>query len=489
MSQSENGNGQQAVVNLDLDAERDRMNALVGLSGQTNSGRGNAETEDHEPVDDPDDDDPSFEHSQPRFWEQGSSHILFIGIATALAIGLILTVFNSISGGGSKVAKTNPPTAKNDFFGTVPKDGTGDWKTQAALAEQKAQFQNRPKPTVPPKVTVVKPVLPRPTAIPRTTYFSRPIPVAAQPIPVSAPATVYNPPAPSFTPTATNPLPPPPPPSFDEVQKKWEALGKVASWGASDNGSLIAATPTAAPGGYTPAIAQGVQPTAQLVSAPAPAAVESAILSGIPPKSIQIGTRVPGKLETPIVFQPPAQGTAADSGNFVVSLKKPLKATDGSVVLPEGSQLIVKVDTVGSGGLMQLSAISANTDNGEIQLPQGAIEVRGNQGKPLIAKDMNHKGGGFLRNLALFALGGVSRGAELFNQADQSVVLNGTSTIVTTQNQNPNFLAGVLEGGTQAVIPGMTQSLQTPSLNQNSPLWSLNADTPVEIFVNQSVSI
>jgi hypothetical protein len=473
-----------AVTSLDLEVERERMNNLVGLTGQTNSPKvSNDPDQDDALFAEKSDVDQPFERTQSRFWEKGSSHIIFIGVAAALVMGLLLSVYNSIAGGGgnTQTAKAPDPAKKSDFFDGVPKDGTGDWKTQAALADQKAAMRNLKKPPV---VAAKVPPTVKPVAAPpvvRAAYIppASPAPTIQSRIPEYSP-----PPAPTIS--APSFVPPAPPPSLDETQKKWEALGKIASWGAEDNGVGYGSAQSA----YTPAVATSPIPQGQLIANAqplAPAPDESSVFSGIPKKTVAIGTRVAGKLETPIV-------ASAQSGDrFVVSLKQPLKATDGSTVLPQGTQIIVKVDGVSGGGLMRVSAISASGENGDVPFPQGAIEIRGEKGRPLIAQNLNKpKGNGLLKNLALFGIGGLSRGAQLFNQPISSVAaVNSGSTIITNTNPAPDYIAGMLEGGTSAVLPGIQTSLQSNGVNNNiqEPLWSIKSSTDIEIFVNQTVSI
>ncbi len=520
-----NGNG--AIAALDLETERQRMNDMVGLTGQTTTKRAEGDEDDDLLfADEPSEVDQPFERSQAKFWEKGTSHILFIGIAAALVMGLLLSFYNSIAGGGgaTQTAKVDP-AKKDDFFGSVPKDGTGDWKTQAALADQKAALRNLqtkapPAPAkVPPKLVSTAPVV-------RSAYVPPTLPAPAPRVESFSP-----PPAPSFSPPSF--VPAAPPPTLDETQKKWEALGKIASWGADDNnggyaGGLAGASGgyAGAPGAYTPAIAQSnpipqppflqapfpqppapssqftpsqftptqFTPTQQVGNSQpvgaqplAPAPDESSIFSGVARKTIPIGTRVSGKLETPIVASSSQNGDL-----FVVSLKQPLKATDGSIVLPQGAQIIVRVDGVNGGGLMRVSAVSANGGNGDVQLPQGAIEIRGEKGRPLIAQNLNRpKGNGFLKNLALFGIGGLSRGAQLFNQPLSSVAtVNNGSTIISNTNPAPDYFAGMLEGGTSAVLPGIQASLENRNDSRNrEPLWAIKPNTDIEIFVNQTVSL
>ena len=90
-----------------------------------------------------------------------------------------------------------------------------------------------------------------------------------------------------------------------------------------------------------------------------------------------------------------------------------------------------------------------------------------------------------------FALGAVRRTAELYTRSDSRVETRNNTTIVTEDNPDPNILAGVLEGGTDAILDSITERNRQAiaTLESRPPIWVLDAGTPVQIFVNQSMQL
>ena len=542
-----NGNGHdggnQALADLDLESTRHEMNSLIGLDSIKDPAIDHHEAGSFSYLDH-DTSEPDMEETKPRFWEKGSSHIFFVGAGTLLLVLLVASILGGLSNrshGPTQIASKPTDPSKNAFFSSTPKDNVGDWKTQAALAEQKAQFQNRQQPSKEKgdKVASIK-VPPAPTPAPRPAYVPqmpvyRPSYVPQTPARQAIAAPVipaYMPPSPSAQFPAIAAAPPKAP-TLEEANQKWSALGKLASWGADDNayGSSLPTSPApnfptppapninptppvanggfrptsynppAATTGYTPAvynnpqiISQAVPPSPTQTQSTAPIPDESAVFSGVPRKMIPIGASASGHLDTPVVT---AGGNTAD--RFVVTLTQPLKASDGSIALPKNSQLIIAVDTVSGAGLMGMSVVTAKTPDGnEVNIPQGAIQVRGKSGRPLVAKNLNKAktGGGnsLARALGMFAMGGITSQAQLLGQSASTVSVANGSTTVT--NGSPNFLGGLIGGGTQAIMPSIQQSVlgnnqgnTQYAQGSQGPLWSVDSGAPVEVFVNQVVSV
>jgi hypothetical protein len=63
--------------------------------------------------------------------------------------------------------------------------------------------------------------------------------------------------------------------------------------------------------------------------------------------------------------------------------------------------------------------------------------------------------------------------------------------VVTTENPAPNVLAGVLEGGTDAILDTITERNQRAieELEQRPRIAYIEAGRPVQVFVNQSMQM
>ncbi|PSN11325.1 hypothetical protein C7293_24715 [filamentous cyanobacterium CCT1] len=220
-------------------------------------------------------------------------------------------------------------------------------------------------------------------------------------------------------------------------------------------------------------------------------AEEARILQPASPASLVAGTQSSGSLATPVILDSTAEGN-----NLLVVLSEPLVDSQGQVAIPAGGELIVQVDTVSDNGLVQLSATQAIwNDQGqarELVLPQGVIQIRGQGGTPLQAEAYDDIGPGIAAmDAGQFALGSIRRASELYTRPSTRVETGNGTTVATTENPAPNVLAGVLEGGTDAILDTITERNQRAieELEQQPRIAYIEAGRPVQVFVNQSMQM
>lgn len=191
-----------------------------------------------------------------------------------------------------------------------------------------------------------------------------------------------------------------------------------------------------------------------------------------PRRSLAAGTQAQAFLVTPVYWD----GTKDQDDYFTIVLSSPLLAADGTIVFPSRTQLVTKLRSLSEAGIVRLVAMTALVQHGgqlrELALPEGAIQVRGREGKPLIAKQLPDKnrqrnGGGLdLGRLARIAL------QQAGNQLDGSV-------------------ENIVEAGTPSLI-GERHRRNIPSvqsLRESPSIRFLPSGTGVEVFVNRSFSI
>ncbi|PSR19309.1 hypothetical protein C8255_02815 [filamentous cyanobacterium CCP3] len=220
-------------------------------------------------------------------------------------------------------------------------------------------------------------------------------------------------------------------------------------------------------------------------------AEEARILQPAPPASLVAGTQSSGSLVTPVILDSTAEGN-----NLLVVLSEPLIDSQGQVAIPAGGELVVQVETVSDNGLVQLSATQAIWDDQgqarELVLPQGVIQIRGQGGIPLQAEAYDDIGPDIAAmDAGQFALGSIRRASELYTRPNTRVETGSSTTVVTTENPAPNVLAGVLEGGTDAILDTITERNQRAieELEQRPRIAYIEAGRPVQVFVNQSMQM
>ncbi|MBD2472919.1 hypothetical protein [Nostoc sp. FACHB-145] len=206
-------------------------------------------------------------------------------------------------------------------------------------------------------------------------------------------------------------------------------------------------------------------------------------------KRVIVGTIGEGKLETPIVWA----DSDSSSQNYLIRLTKELKASDGSVVVPVDSYLVVQLTNTNTEGYAQLNAsailVNQNGDTQEKKLPTGAVRILASNGKLL--KAQTGRGSNFTNTIFSAALAGVGKAVSLQNSPTSSITTtsNGfTSSSVTGGNRDA--LAGFGEGAIGSILQDMkAASEQRAQSMGNQKVYAIEAGKTVRIYVNQTISL
>ncbi len=309
---------------------------------------------------------------QSRTFHSFSSHpipkiILVFGtvLIAVLVAGVILN-----SGNFKQTANEEEPepvaatTSHNDDTDSdTPELEKGELLTEIALAEQKQQLkaldspQNRAKSTPKPSPSSYRP-------------NSRSSPVVSSPPPAPPPKVIYRS-VPVSVPPLTS-VPPVTPPEPIDPQQAWIAATKIGNYGQ------VTGLSTQAKGKNNP------RPNTHKPSTPN-TPPRTAQITHIPNQQILIGSTAKAVLTNSVVWD-----SMALQKSLFFRLKEPLNDRDGSVVIPQGAQIIASIGGVAPSGVVEVKINSVLLEKqGEWQqlpLPPDALYIQGKKGKPLLAK-------------------------------------------------------------------------------------------------------
>jgi len=197
------------------------------------------------------------------------------------------------------------------------------------------------------------------------------------------------------------------------------------------------------------------------------------------------GTQIAGRVKTPIIF---IEGDEqAGERTFAIEIQEPVILKDA--VIPPGSLLLGEINTVAPNGVMFLTGSLLVTPTGEYELPENTVEIRGDKGKPLIAKILQR---GQIKEIAkalsAMAVSGFQQAASLYNQPDQQTIITDNQTIVTSSQPKRNYVAATINGAMNAINPRL-QELLRPVGPPPIRVWQIEAGRKVNIFFRRSVSI
>lgn len=211
---------------------------------------------------------------------------------------------------------------------------------------------------------------------------------------------------------------------------------------------------------------------------------ETPILQEQPRQLLVPGSGAKAVLATPFVWD---ESEDSQSNQLNVVLAEPLLAADGTVALPAKTQLIVEARSLSKNGLLRLVAVAAIVEQDEqqyeIALPEDAVGIYGEEGKPLIVQTLNDKKREVnRRNITRLAIGAIG-------QASTSSNSGGFSR--SRQNDDSNLLTGILEGGSDAILSDIDKRNEEAisAIEQRPDVLFLKAGTKVMVFVNSTVTV
>ena len=490
-------------------------------------------------------DDPQVGKTQPYFYSNPFAKFGAVGLVMLVVFGSAATVLNSIMSGSPKTAPTTQYSKQSkpkvEIADHKEENETGKLKAELALSTQAEKIKSvgrakSPKTTVNkrkvkankepnlPPVTRTTPIK-EPNLPVRTQIVSRQLPLSQVPyISRLHPQSVrYTPPPASipsvrqFQPVANKVSKPISTPTEEKADpmEEWSKISRLGSYGNSEiatytddeqhNANTLDTTILEQ---QQPAIQKATLVSAvQTSQAPnndelEPLYSEEAAIIGYQNNyQLTVGESVDGKLLTPLIWsQHTSNNTFEKSKNksfsekFIIKLEQPLNTQSGFVVLPKGSQIVATLSNVNEAGFVSLQATTVVTDGEEYILPPGAIAIRGDGGKPLIASRLNsNKGEIARRDAEIFTVGSLAKVGKVINQPKEEQIstssgFGGTNSFSSVRRSRENILGAVLEGGfeplTQQILRRNQQALQ--KLLQQEDVWYVKAGTNVQVFVNQS---
>ncbi|MFK8185203.1 MAG: hypothetical protein AB8B99_17665 [Phormidesmis sp.] len=214
---------------------------------------------------------------------------------------------------------------------------------------------------------------------------------------------------------------------------------------------------------------------------PTPAPQETVIMPGI---------KAAGSVITPVAWAQDIQSTVGSIG-----LTEDL-VSNGSVIMPAGTQLTVALSEISESGMMSLTVtaiILPERGYEHMQIPPHAITIQGAGGQVLMARDVSgvgHELRRLNRNQAMLgALGTVGSILNRPTSAINTVGVGGSAS--STTYSSPNIIGAVLEGSANTMIAQRSAQNQqrVAELQQRLSVWVLEQGTNIELFINQPVVI
>ena len=182
---------------------------------------------------------------------------------------------------------------------------------------------------------------------------------------------------------------------------------------------------------------------------------------------------------------------------FGLELTQPLRAADGMVALPTGTQMIAKVDAVSGSGLVELSVgaivVPTNQGNRVVNVPTGAIFVAGQDGSPLMAGNYTNTHMQLLgKDIGIALMGALGQVGTLLNRPlNESTTTSPYLSSTNVSNGRTNILGGLLQGGFGGLQNQVSQRQQqdVQAILNRPNVWYIPSDRPVQVFINSPFEV
>lgn len=476
---------------------------------------------------------PVSQHNTPRFaWSKPGNKAFFVlSVASVAALAAYL-LFSSLT--KTPLRQAPQPSTKLEEFPPPeekPEAETGKYKTETALGDQavainklneknRSQSSQSHKAVQTPSIRRSSEVAPRqisrtrevtPRQVITRAPLRSPIPrevtprqvISRAPLRSPIPREVASPISiPKTTPIRTE--------QVKDPMQEWLVASQLGSYGYSptkesktndENEKLLAVNSeslpqvTNQPATKNADVADSQSQEIRQANVLRYQAEEYPILQETPRQFITAGVKAKATLATPLAWDETEK--LANQDRFIIVLAEPLIAANGKVALSTKTQLVTQMRSLSESGMVRLAVVAALVEQDgefvEIPLPNDTIQIRGVEGKPLIAKTLRNKRSQiFGRDASQFIIGAVQKGAEIFNRPrSQSTFGSDGIFSSSTENSDPNLLAGILEGGSETLLDNLEQRNERAleKIENRPDIRFLAAGSEVEVFVNESTAL
>ncbi|MEG4408972.1 hypothetical protein [Microcoleus sp. MON2_D5] len=215
---------------------------------------------------------------------------------------------------------------------------------------------------------------------------------------------------------------------------------------------------------------------------------------------VPLGTKANGIVSVPLLWDEGSGKQLYDK--FAVTLTADVTATDGSIAFPAGTVVIVKANTVSkTNRMVQATAVALvySDRNGQIKqqpIPEGAILIAGEGGRPLIASGYFDPGSDIAgQDILTAVLSGVGRVGQVFAEpkvrSSSSISGRFGNSTTTVESRDPQIWSAVLDGFFSPLAKRMESRSDraTEELLNRPNVAVVNKGTPVSITVNSFLNI
>lgn len=201
--------------------------------------------------------------------------------------------------------------------------------------------------------------------------------------------------------------------------------------------------------------------------------------------SLDIGSVGRAELKNGIAW---TQGGPADNRKYLLTLNEPFHNTQGEEILPSGTRVIAEITNASGAGVFFMDVIQILTENGSYPITPGAMQIISHDGSPLKAELRKLEDNRFWQDFSAAVAPGVERAMGSLADSSESLVLQGSRSVITSSNGNSNPLAAGVSGVASGVSQVLTDRMRDKSQVQAVPYFWFPSGATVQIVVYDDIS-
>ncbi|GEM_PF-3190951 len=203
-------------------------------------------------------------------------------------------------------------------------------------------------------------------------------------------------------------------------------------------------------------------------------------------KHVLIGSSAFGRIQNPVAW---GRGLNQNQ-NVLIKTSTPMKAVDDSIAIPADTLITAKLISSSDSNVLQISVNSIKINGIERTVPENSILVFSKKGEPLRAKSQT-RGGGLGGTILSSVLSGVSKAAEVENQATSQISVASSGYSSFSSNSQRNVGAGFLQGTAQNLGQQIQNQSQrsSQSVQSESKVFSVKEGTEIKLIANQNFDL
>ncbi|MGK7939365.1 MAG: TrbI/VirB10 family protein [Crocosphaera sp.] len=173
----------------------------------------------------------------------------------------------------------------------------------------------------------------------------------------------------------------------------------------------------------------------------------------------------------------------APNRKYLLTLNEPFLNTQGEEILPSGTRVIAEITNASGAGVFFMDVTRILSEDGSYPIPPGAMQIISHDGSPLKAESQKLEDNRFWQDFSAAVAPGVERAMGEIANSTESLVVQGSRSVITSSNGSSNPLAAGVSGVANGVSQVLGDRMRAQNQVQSVPYFWFPSGATVQIVV------